>query len=97
MNFSKLSPDRIPLWFLVWQGVKYKTRRPPNCVHCGKKWWEHHGEQRYCQEKTLIANRINQYIETIMSLEKDMEKLKKGEGMLKIDDIVKEVVKVALG
>lgn len=41
MNFSKLSPDRIPLWFLVWQGVKYKTRRPPNCVHCGKKWWEH--------------------------------------------------------
>ena len=41
MNFSKLNPDGIPLWWLIYTGQKFKTRRPPACLHCGKKWWLH--------------------------------------------------------
>jgi hypothetical protein len=41
MNFSKLPPSGIPLWWLLFKGEKTVTRRPPACLHCGKKWWEH--------------------------------------------------------
>ena len=46
MNFSKNSPEGIPLWFLMWQGIKHVTRRPPACVHCGKKWFDHGAANR---------------------------------------------------
>ena len=48
MIFSKTGIDGIPLWFLIWQGRKSITRRPPPCKHCKYKEWEHSENQHIC-------------------------------------------------
>jgi hypothetical protein len=41
VNFNKLSPSGIPLWWKLYTGEKTCTRRVPPCLHCGAKWWLH--------------------------------------------------------
>ena len=41
MIFSKTGKNGLPLWWLIFKGDKVVTRRPPPCIHCGKKEWEH--------------------------------------------------------
>jgi len=41
MIFSKLGKDNLPLWWLVFKGIKTVTRRPPPCKGCGGKEWQH--------------------------------------------------------
>jgi len=57
MNFSKLPPSGIPLWWLLFKGEKTVTRRVPPCLNCGKKPWLHSGEScpQYNEKGKLVG------------------------------------------
>ena len=42
MIFSKTNEKGIPLWWLIFKGLKTVTRRPPPCLHCGDKHFNHY-------------------------------------------------------